>query len=114
MGILEIVEAEGIINLHAKIIIYGDAATEALSVLMAKEVEDCWNAPQATVSLKGKNYLLRFMIEESYAPNLVPETIFENDNPLINYFRVEEFVHGNISFVDGLGSNTGYFKLENL
>ena len=114
MGILEIVEAEGIINLHAKIIVYGDAASEALSILMAKEVEDCWNAPQATVSLKGKNYLLRLFIEGSYAANLVPETIFENDNPLNNYFRVEEFVHGNISFVDGLGSNTGYFKLENL
>ena len=114
MGILEIVEAEGIIKLHAKIIIYGDAATEALSKLMAKEVEDCWNAPEAAVSLKGKNYLLKFIMEGSYAPDLTPETIFENDNPLINYFRVEEFVHGNISFVDGLGSNTGYFKLENL
>ena len=114
MGILEIVEAEGVIKLHAKIIIYGDAATEALSKLMAKEVEDCWNAPEAAVSLKGKNYLLRFIMEGSYAADLTPETIFENDNPLINYFRVEEFVHGNISFVDGLGSNTGYFKLENL
>jgi hypothetical protein len=114
MGILEIVEAEGVIKLHAKIIIYGDAATEALSKLMAKEVEDCWNAPEATVSLDGKNYLLKFILEGSYAPNLIPENIFENDNPLINYFRIEEFVQGNISFVDGLGSNTGYFKLENL
>ena len=114
MGILEIVEAEGVIKLHAKIIIYGDAATEALSKLMVKEVEDCWNAPEATVSLKGKNYLLKFIMQGSYAADLIPETIFENDNPLINYFRIEEFVHGNISFVDGLGSNTGYFKLENL
>ena len=114
MGILEIVEAEGIINLHAKIIIYGDAATQDLSILMAKEVEDCWNAPEAFVSLKNKNYLLRFIIDGIYDADLVPETIFENDNPLLNYFRIEEFVHGNISFVDGLGSNTGYFKLENL
>ena len=114
MGILEIVEAEALLKLHAKIIIYGDAATEALSILMAKEVEDCWNAPEATVYLKGKSYLLRFIIEGSYAPDLIPENIFENDNPLLNYFRIEEFVHGNISFVDGLGSNTGYFKLENL
>ncbi len=114
MGILEIVEAEGLIYLHAKIIIYGDAATQELSILMAKEVEDCWNAPAAFVSIKNKNYLLRFKIEGNYSPDLIPETIFENDNPLFNYFRIEEFVQGNISFVDGLGSNTGYFKLENL
>ena len=31
-----------------------------------------------------------------------------------NYFRVEEFASGNISFVDGINSNTGYFKLDNL
>ena len=31
-----------------------------------------------------------------------------------NYFRVEEFSESHISFVDGIGSNTGYFKLDNL
>jgi hypothetical protein len=38
----------------------------------------------------------------------------QNTNPRNNYFRIEEFVIGNISFVDGIGCNTGYFKLENL
>lgn len=114
MGILEIVETEAAIYLHAVVIIYGDAASEKLSVIMAKEIEDCWNAPGATVLLKHKSYLLKINIKGEYAPDLTPENIFENDNPLFNYFRIEEFVHGNISFVDGLGSNTGYFKLENL
>ena len=40
--------------------------------------------------------------------------IYQNLDPRNNYFRIEEFVHGNISFVDGLGCNSGYFKLENL
>ena len=40
--------------------------------------------------------------------------IYQNLDPRNNYFRIEEFAHGNISFVDGLGCNTGYFKLENL
>ena len=40
--------------------------------------------------------------------------IFQNLDPRNNYFRIEEFSHGNISFVDGLNCNSGYFKLENL
>jgi len=40
--------------------------------------------------------------------------IYENTNPRNNYFRIEEYATGNISFVDGINSNTGYFKLENL
>ena len=40
--------------------------------------------------------------------------VFENTNTRNNYFRIEEFATGNISFVDGINSNTGYFKLENL
>ena len=40
--------------------------------------------------------------------------IYTNTDPCNNYFRIEEYAHGNISFVDGLGSNSGYFKLENL
>lgn len=114
MGILEIVNAADEIRLHANIIIYGDAATEELSVLMAKEIEGCWNEPRATVFLNNKTYLFKLIVEGNHAPDLVPEDIFTNDNPNNNYFRIEEFVHGNISFVDGLGSNTGYFKLENL
>jgi hypothetical protein len=40
--------------------------------------------------------------------------VYENVDPRKNYFRVEEYASGNISFVDGINSNTGYFKLENL
>lgn len=40
--------------------------------------------------------------------------VYQNVDPRNNYFRIEEFIFGNISFVDGVGSNTGYFKLENL
>ncbi|RZM05740.1 MAG: hypothetical protein EOO88_54450 [Pedobacter sp.] len=36
------------------------------------------------------------------------------DDPSLNFFRIETYAHGNISFVDGLGCNTGYFKLDNL
>jgi hypothetical protein len=40
--------------------------------------------------------------------------IYSNTNPRNNYFRVEVHAPGNISFVDGIGSNTGFLKLDNL
>jgi hypothetical protein len=47
-------------------------------------------------------------------PQLADIDIYQNLDPRNNYFRLEEFVRGNISFVDGLGCNSGYFKMENL
>ena len=46
--------------------------------------------------------------------DLDPEKVWYNDNPQLNFFRIEEYVMGDISFVDGLNCNTGYFKLANL
>ena len=66
------------------------------------------------MAFKQNIYEVLFEIEGVYEPLLTPSDVFENTNPRNNYFRIEEYAHGNISFVDGLGSNTGYFKLENL
>ena len=55
-----------------------------------------------------------FDITGVWAKALTPEMVFENTDPRNNYFRIEEYADGNISFVDGINSNTGYFKLDNL
>lgn len=114
MGIAELKEAEGQLLIHAKIILYGDAAYETLSHQVAQNIEEHWNEPAASVIINRKNYTVNFKISGDYAPALKPDDIFENDNALNNYFRIEEYAEGNISFVDGIGSNTGYFKLDNL
>ncbi|MCG2616501.1 peptidase M10 [Terrimonas sp. NA20] len=112
MGQAELVHTELII--HSNIITYGNAADEAITASIRKEIEDMWNAPNATVRVKNTNYRVIFRISASYHPDLIPEEIFENTDPLNNYFRIEEFAIGNISFVDGLNCNTGYFKRDNL
>ena len=38
----------------------------------------------------------------------------DNTNSKNNYLRIKEYSANDISFVDGLNSNTGYFKLANL
>ncbi|MBC7934287.1 MAG: peptidase M10 [Rhizobacter sp.] len=114
MGVAELNKQNLLLLIRAHIILYGDAASAVLATQVALEIENYWTQPKATVTIKGIAYTVVFNITSAYSPNLQPEDIFENDNPLFNYFRVEEYSSIDISFVDGLGCNTGYFKLANL
>jgi hypothetical protein len=114
MGIAELDSIKKQFTIHSWIIIYGNCATEALCAQMVEEIETMWNEPKATVTLTGIPFEVRFNIRGYYRPGLQPDDVQYNTNPQNNYFRIEEYAHGNISYVDGAGSNTGYFKLENL
>ncbi len=119
MGEAELQPHNNLLFIHAELIFYGDAANDELSIQIAKDVEDHWNEPNGKVELKEgwfvkKTYKVKFSIKGTCDKALTPQIVFENTNPRNNYFRIEEFAAGNISFVDGINSNTGYFKLENL
>jgi hypothetical protein len=114
MGTIELDKYSKQLFIHSNILLYGSLATEALTQQCADEIATMWNEPKATINLKGETYTVVFVIKGYLFTSLTPENIFENRNPKNNYFRVEEFVNGNISFVDGLGCNTGLFKMENL
>ncbi|MDQ2720096.1 MAG: peptidase M10 [Bacteroidota bacterium] len=114
MGEVELQPKNNLLIIHSTIYFYGNAANEVLSIQVAKDIADHWNEPQGKVIIKRNLYNLFFDIAGIYKRGLTPEMVFENINPRNNYFRIEEYAQGNISFVDGLGSNTGYFKLENL
>ena len=114
MGEAELQPGNNLLVIHAAIYFYGHAANDFLSRQIAKDIADHWNEAQGKATIKRNLYNVIFDMQGIYEPLLTPETIYENTNPRNNYFRVEEYAHGNISFVDGLGSNTGYFKLENL
>ena len=113
MGTIEIIDQQQLL-LKAHIITYGASATAELTEMMRQEIEEMWNEPKGIVSFQNQAYYLCFQITAAHIPYLEPEEIIHNTNPQNNYFRIEEFAHGNISFVDALGCNTGYFKLENL
>ena len=112
MGSVEFYTNQFIIYSH--IITYGNAANIEITELIRDEIETMWNEPAANISYKGVSLRVRFNLTASYVPDISPISIFENTDPRNNYFRIEEFALGNISFVDGLGCNSGYFKLENL
>lgn len=112
MGLAELEEHR--LKIYSHLITYGDAANPAVTANMREEIEGLWNQPAALVKIGSNQYLVEFKITAEFRPNLQPRDVYENTDPRNNYFRVEEFAYGNISFVDGLGCNTGYFKLENL
>lgn len=114
MGEAEIIKNNHQIIIHSSIFFYGDAADVSLSIRIADDIGRHWNEPAAQVQIKHDVFQVRFNIEGFFTPDLKPETVWYNDRPRNNYFRIEEFAADNISFVDGIGSNTGYFKIDNL
>src|SRR5882757_8904516 len=114
MGEAELYTSNHKLVIRSTLYFYGDAADQHLSVQVADETAFHWNEPKAQVKIRKEWYEVQFEIEGVYAPDLAPATVWHNTNPRLNYFRVEEFSLHDISFVDGLGSNTGYFKRSNL
>ncbi len=100
--------------IHSVLFFYGAAANEAWSLTIANNVEEHWNAAKGKVRVKDTLFDVVFKIEGIYARALTAQMVFNNNDPRNNYFRIEEFASGNISFVDDIGCNTGYFKLDNL
>jgi len=114
MGEAELDQNNHRINIHASLIFYGNAANELLTRQIAVDVSSHWNEPRANVMIKRERYTVNFLMQGFYAPSLGEIDVYENIDPRKNFFRIEEYASGNISFVDGINSNTGYFKLDNL
>lgn len=114
MGEAEIDSKNSLLTIHAELIFYGNAANELLATQIAADVALHWNEPGASVRIDHEWYRVHFSISGYYVAELSELEVYENTNPRKNYFRIEEYASGNISFVDGINCNTGYFKLDNL
>jgi len=112
MGSVEVIDSQFLICSH--IITYGNASTPAITERMREEIETMWNEPEGIIKFGDSLWRILFKITASHQPAIQSIDIYQNLDPRNNYFRIEEFAYGNISFVDGLGCNSGYFKTENL
>ena len=112
MGSVELDNRRVIIYSH--IITYGNAADPGSTENIREEIETMWNEPNGRLRFEGLMFEVVFKITSDCKPGITPLEIYQNLDPRNNYFRIEEFAAGNISFVDGLNCNSGYFKLENL
>ena len=112
MGIVEI--NNNTISIFANLYFYGYAANEILSKQIADDINNQWTLHNGKANINGETYLFAMNVSGFYSPGIRQTDVNENTNPLNNYFRIEEYAEGNISFVDGINSNTGYFKLDNV
>jgi hypothetical protein len=113
MGEAEIIEGSAII-IYSHIITYGNAADPVITERIRDEIETMWNEPRSSVQIQGSFFRILFRITAELNNDISELEILQSTDPRVNYFRIEEYVEGNISFVDGIGCNTGHFKLENL
>jgi hypothetical protein len=114
MGIAEINNDANTLTIKAVLYFYGAAADSALSRQIAHDINNTWNAENCVARIQNRSYKFVMSVQGFHAPELNQNDIIENDNSLYNFFRIEEKASGNISFVDGINSNTGYFQLDNL
>ncbi|MGV3656933.1 MAG: peptidase M10 [Chitinophagaceae bacterium] len=114
MGEAQIDHTAKTLTIHSHIVTYGNAADEVLTERIRDEIETMWNSPQATVVIAGTRLQVQFNITAALQPQISELEVLQNVDARNNYFRIEAFAVGNISFVDGVGSNSGYFLLENL
>lgn len=114
MGEAELIPSSKTLIIRSVIYCYGDAASPEIADQIARDIRQNWNEPEATVTIHHSTYTVRFDISGIFEKELKPETVWYNDDPRLNFFRIEEYAQGNISFVDGCPCNTGYFKLDNL
>jgi hypothetical protein len=114
MGEAEWIKSESVIRIHSDFYFYGDAASPTMAETIAADMAGHWNEPVAWVLLKNVPLRIEFIIRGFYEKDLAPETVWFNTDARNNYFRIEEVSPVHVSFVDGIPSNTGYFKLDNL
>jgi len=114
MGEAEIIKSSRQLIIHSVFYFYGDVANQELSDQIAADIALHWNEPKGKVQINHEWYHVVFDITGLYIPDLRAETVWYNNNPRFNFFRIEEFSINHVSFVDGLKCNTGYFKLDNL
>lgn len=114
MGEVELDTHHRQITVCSHIITYGHAATPELTEQIRDEIETMWNEPQAFIALQSNPVLVRFRITAEFKHHISDVEVYQNTDPRNNYFRIEEYAMGNISFVDGINCNSGFFKLENL
>jgi hypothetical protein len=113
MGEAEITSND-ILTIHSHIITYGAVADDVLTKRIRDEIETMWNEPNGMITIHDNSFRVVFRITAEMKKEISELEVLQNTDPRINYFRIEEYVNGNISFVDGIGCNTGHFKLENL
>jgi hypothetical protein len=103
------------ITVITKLIVYGTAANQKVANAIAKNIQNHWNAPKAVVKIDNVKYRVKFKITGQCYQSLQSSWIHHNLDQKLFFIRVEQDVaHLGVSLMDGVCSNTGFFKISNV
>ncbi len=103
------------ITVTTKLVVYGNSANKTIAKNIAKNIQNHWNAPKGTVLINNKKYRIHFIIKGIYFPSLTAKWVRNNQDQRNFFVRIEEDVEKyGVSIMDGVCSNTGLFKLQNV
>lgn len=114
MALAQLIQYPNQLIIHSHFVMYGNAADATIAKNIADDIARHWNEPSASIQHKHDWYKVTFDIKAVYNPQLKPEEVWYNTDPKLFFFRIEEYSPLDVSFVDGIGSNTGLFKVANL
>ncbi|RRB06819.1 hypothetical protein [Larkinella rosea] len=109
-------DSEQTITVFTELYLYGSVATDELANRIAYNVVRVWDRPEIILSLDDVDFLIRFQVIGMYVDDPRP-LLHKNRDYKKMFFRIETETDnslGGISYMDGLNSNTGFFRLDNV
>jgi hypothetical protein len=111
---VQLLKKKNKIVIQALVITYGGAADKKITQQIAKNIAWHWNLPKAQIGIDNIKYRVVFKIKGKFIPSFPASIIKRNSDQKNIFIRIEEQLSTNISLMDGVCSNTGFFKKENI
>lgn len=102
------------ITVYGNIIVYGTASTLPIAKKIAHNIMWHWNKPKAKVMVQGQRFSVRFELKPFYIADFHQDYFTNNKDQKNIFIRIEETIKTNISVMDNVGSNTGFFMKSNV
>jgi len=104
-------DSQKTVTISAKLIFYGNEASEELAAKIAAEIQFRFQEPNPWVALSGTEYEVRFQVDyETVTTDEVIYLAYNNSNFRYNFIRIEAQNHVTRSFMGfGLGDNVGHW-----
>ena len=101
------------VTVTSNIIFYGDDGSSDLSTKAAQNIQDQWNAANGSVNIEGDSFNVKFVVTGTYDNSITSSDIANNTDIKNNYIKIVSS-GVDVSFMDGVGSNTGVFLASNI
>jgi RHS repeat-associated protein len=101
------------ITVNSNITFYGSDGNSKLASKAASQIQAQWNAANGKTTIDGVEYSVKFAVTGTYDNTVTADQISKNTDIKNNYIKlVSSGIY--VSEMDGIGSNTGRFLINNI